>query len=91
MSPKHKTDIVSGPLTPVGIDKIERKLEVTLADESLNQSEATLLFINEENLSRSPLVEILLERHMKVKAILDSGSDANLLAQSIYDKLVNQV
>jgi hypothetical protein len=34
-------------------------------------------------------VEILLESQMKVKAILDSGSNANLLAQSIYDKLVN--
>jgi hypothetical protein len=45
MSPKYRTDIVSGPLTPVGIDKIERKLEVTLADESLNKSEATILFI----------------------------------------------
>jgi hypothetical protein len=52
MSPKHKTDIVSGPITPV--DKIERKLEVTLADESLNQLEATILFINEENLSKVP-------------------------------------
>jgi hypothetical protein len=51
------------------------------------KSKATVLFINEESLSKSPLVEILLENYMKVRAILDSGSAVNLLAQSIYDKL----
>jgi hypothetical protein len=62
---------------------------IKLGDGKKSKSEVTILFINEENLSKSPLVEVLFEGEVKVRAILDSGSDVNLLSQNVYDKLVS--
>lgn len=53
------------------------------------ESESVVLFINEDSLAKSPVVEISLTSDIKIKAILDSGSEVNLLAQSIYNKLIH--
>jgi hypothetical protein len=60
-----------------------------LAYQDKSKFEATIFFINEETLSKSPLVEILSEREVKARAILDSGSEVNLLSQDVYNKLVS--
>jgi hypothetical protein len=70
-------------------NSVKERLDVTIVNKDMMEPEATVLFINKENLSRSPLVEILLESDTKVRAILDSGSDVKLLAHDIYDKLIN--
>jgi hypothetical protein len=54
----------------------------TIGNEDIEKSEAIVYYT-------SPLVEISLGNDMKVRVILDSGSDVNLLAQSVYDKLID--
>jgi seryl-tRNA(Sec) selenium transferase len=41
-----------------------------------------------QELSRSPLVEISLANNMKIRTILDMGSETNLLAEGVYEELV---
>jgi hypothetical protein len=46
-----------------------------------------VLFINESSLANSPQVEVQVLDKFKFTAILDSGSEVNLLTQRIYEKL----
>jgi hypothetical protein len=48
----------------------------------------TALFINETNLPKCPEVEIVFRDGTEIRAILDSGSEVNLLSERVYDKLV---
>jgi hypothetical protein len=90
MSPEHETDMISGPLTRISSTDDSNRRQVEAADtKRTEEPESLVLFINEENLAKSPMVEISLTSDMRVKAILDSGSEVNLLAQSIYDKLLD--
>jgi hypothetical protein len=90
MSPQHKADMVSGPPTLVNLSNGPKKgLVGTIDNEDIDRSEAVVLFINEESLSRSPLVEISLGDNMEVRAMLDSGSEVNVLAESICEKLID--
>jgi hypothetical protein len=78
--------MISGPPTLVNLSNDKKKgLAATIDIENIEKSEAIVLFTNEESLSKSPLAEISLYNNMKVRAILDSGSEVNFLAQSIYD------
>jgi hypothetical protein len=90
MSPERETDIISGPLTLISSSDDSNRRQVGTADSKRTEEpESVVLFINEENLANSPMVEISLTSDMRVKAILDSGSEVNLLAQSIYDRLLD--
>jgi hypothetical protein len=46
-----------------------------------------VLFINEENLSKSPQIKIAFQNHEVAVAILDLGSEVNLISQESFDKL----
>jgi hypothetical protein len=49
--------------------------------------ETVVLFINEENLSKSPQVTFKFEENLRAIAILDSGSEVNLISQEVFDEL----
>jgi hypothetical protein len=49
--------------------------------------ENLVLFIHEENLSRSPQVTIQFEENLNAVAIIYSGSEVNLISQEAFQKL----
>jgi hypothetical protein len=91
MSPESETNIFLGPPSPselareassdgeLGIKYIERILTDTSA--------CIIFFINEANLCQSPQVEIKVAGRIVINAILDSGSEVNLLSERVYEKL----
>jgi hypothetical protein len=81
--------MISGPPNLVNFNDEPKERLVGTIDEDTEKSEAIVLFNNKESLSRSPLVEISLGNNMKVRASLHSGGEVNLLAESIYDKLID--
>jgi glutamine amidotransferase PdxT len=44
------------------------------------------LFINEENISKSPQIAIKFENKVAATAMLDSGSEVNLISQGKFDQ-----
>ncbi|PNF31892.1 hypothetical protein B7P43_G07950, partial [Cryptotermes secundus] len=50
-------------------------------------SDPIVLFINEENFSKSPQIAIKLKNKKAVVAILDSGSEVNLISQESFEQL----
>jgi hypothetical protein len=54
-------------------------------NEMLNQ---IIFFINESKLSKCPEVEIEIKNGINFRAILDSGSEVNLLSERFYDQLI---
>jgi hypothetical protein len=89
MSPNHKTGLIPGP--PV-LNKCCSDFEEKSRDDKgrieFKVTEPIILFINEENLVKSPMIEISVGEGMVIKAILDTGSEINLLAGSVYEKLI---
>jgi hypothetical protein len=47
-----------------------------------------VFFIDEENLAKCPQVDIVFSNGTRVREILDSGSEVNLLSERIYCRLV---
>ena len=47
----------------------------------------TVLFICEESISRSPQITIKLKNEEAVLAVLDSGSEVNLISQDTFEHL----
>jgi hypothetical protein len=60
-------------------------LEGNLEPEILSRS--IVFFINEKYVA-CPQVNILFIRDISVRAILDTGSDANILTERLYDQLI---
>jgi hypothetical protein len=58
--------------------------------DSISQDAAdyVIFFINETTLGQSPHVEIKVTAKFIVNAILDSGSEVNLISGKIYEKLI---
>jgi hypothetical protein len=82
MSPVCKTDIGLGLQNATCLEiKPGRKTE---AEEEENY---IVYFINENRLGQSPLVEIRVKNKFPIHAILDSGSEVNLISQDVYEKL----
>jgi hypothetical protein len=66
----------------------EGELESELIDSDLDaNTDCVLLFINESKLGHSPHIEIKICNKIVVNAILDSGSEVNLLSEEIYGEL----
>jgi hypothetical protein len=85
MTPISKTDIVLGPPNPPElINQLVRYDDISPED----VSEYIVLFINEDNISKSPQVDITISNGIQISAILDSGSEVNLLSGSNYEKLI---
>jgi hypothetical protein len=64
------------------IDELDREINEE-PDQNIN-IEPTILFINENKLYKSPVVELSLGNGKVIKAILDTGSEINLLTESVY-------
>jgi hypothetical protein len=64
------------------IDESDRKI-IEETDQNIN-TEPTILFINENKLYKSPVVELSLGNGKVIKAILDTGSEINLLTENVY-------
>jgi hypothetical protein len=87
---QHKTSSGSDPFTFIETgEHTQEGLAAAGADPADLESGASVFFINDENWSKGPLVEVALGRDVRARAILDSGSEVNLIAQNIYDKLVS--
>jgi hypothetical protein len=52
-----------------------------------NESEQFILFINEEIVSKSPQIQIQFENKESAIALLDSGSEVNLISQNKFNQL----
>jgi hypothetical protein len=63
------------------------KLEIHSKDNQDKKIDQLVLFINEEILSKSPQIEIQFENKEVVIALLDSGSEVNLISQNKFDQL----
>jgi hypothetical protein len=50
--------------------------------------ESAVLFINEESLGKSPQITVQFGENLKAIAVLDSGSEINLISQELFDKLM---
>jgi hypothetical protein len=90
MSPESKTNKVTGLLAtsnlrvkPCSDGESDAKLEITPQD----AADYIVYFINENTLGQSPLLEIKVGNKFVINAILDSGSEVNLISQDMYDKL----
>jgi hypothetical protein len=51
-------------------------------------SDCIVFFINEATLGQSPQTEIKAARRIGISALLDSGSEVNLLSEKVYEKLI---
>jgi hypothetical protein len=57
-------------------------------DDDLEQvNDYVVYFINETSLYQSPLLEVKVENKFVIHAILDSGSEANIISQNVYERL----
>jgi hypothetical protein len=86
MSPVCKTDNGIGLLKTSHLEITpDRNVESNI--ESQEAEIYIVYFINENVLGQSPLLEIQLGNKVVITAILDSGSEVNLISQEIYEKL----
>jgi hypothetical protein len=86
MSPVCETDKGIGLLKTAHLEVTpDRNVESDI--ESQEEENYIVYFINENVLGQSPLLEIKFGNEVVIIAILDSGSEVNLIAQEIYVKL----
>jgi hypothetical protein len=86
MSPVCETDKGIGLLNTSHLEVTpDRNVESDI--ESQEEENYIVYFINENVLGQSPLLEIKLGNEVVIVAILDSGSEVNLISQEIYEKL----
>jgi hypothetical protein len=92
MSPECETSIFLGPPRLSKLDSDENygnRLESeTVGVDSSDTSDCIVFFINEANLCQNPQVQIKVGDAININAILDSGSEVNLLAERVYDQLI---
>jgi hypothetical protein len=78
------------PSIPDDLIKIGPPTNMTTNQEDTEEEEIiepTVLFINEETLSKSPQITVSFDKQLAVPALLDSGSEVNIISQEIFDKL----
>jgi hypothetical protein len=63
----------------------EGQLEPELRSNLETTTDCVVLFINEANLGDSPRIESNISGKFKIKAILDSGSEVNLMSEGVYE------
>ena len=95
MAPFYKTDALLGlpnASTPSKFFKVE---EISSSSDEENAYETkhqdaedfVVLFINETSLGISPVLEIKINNKIVISAIVDSGSEVNLISQEVYERL----
>jgi predicted methyltransferase len=89
MSPNVENHSVSGPTLPSEINSRNRS-EMTKLDncQKVDTMEQLVLYVYEDKLVKNPQIEIMFSDKCKAIAILDTGSDVNLLSKRVYIKLV---
>jgi hypothetical protein len=65
-----------------------RDYETELDNDLESTENYVVYFINESTLNQSPLIEIKLKDKVILNAIVDSGSEVNLISQSVYERLM---
>ena len=92
MSPVIRNNVNLGPPNPSKFKKSKDYEFNELSEVEGKQEEGTtapvVFFINEDNLSKCPQVGIVFSNGTRIRAILDSGSEVNLLSERVYDRLV---
>jgi hypothetical protein len=71
----------------LSLGPLHKPIPITEVVSESENYEPVVLFINEESLNRSPQISIKFKNHEVAVAILDSGSEVNLISQEIFDKL----
>jgi hypothetical protein len=92
MSPESETNIFLRPPRPPKLAR-EASSDSNLGNISIERSltdtsDCVVFFINDANLCQSPHVEIKVAGRIVINAILDSGSEVNLLSERVYEKLI---
>jgi hypothetical protein len=92
MSPVIRNNVDLGPPNPSKFIKPGNYEFNELSEFEEEQEEEmaspVVLFINEDNLLKCPQMEIVFSNGTSIRAILDSGSEVNLLSERVYDRLV---
>jgi hypothetical protein len=91
MAPIQEPNILLGPTSLPKLTKEpkgEGQLEPELRSDLDTATDCVVLFINEANLENCPRIEISISGKFKIKAILDSGSEVNLLSEGVYEGLI---
>jgi hypothetical protein len=90
MSPECETNNLLGPPRLIKLTNdfsVDYDSECESSDEiETHDSDVLVFFINEATLGQSPQVEIMIDNEA-IHAILDSGSEVNLLSERGYQKL----
>jgi hypothetical protein len=75
---------------PIGTGKGDYEL-VTKGESEINELKAGIqvYYINEGKSPRCPEIQIKIAKNIYINAIIDSGSEISLLAERVYDKLIN--
>jgi hypothetical protein len=91
MSPVIRNNVDLGPPNPAKFTKsgdYEFKEVSEFEEQEEEMASPVVFFINEDNLLKCPQIEIVFSNGTSIGAILDSGSEVNLLSEKIYDRLV---
>jgi hypothetical protein len=78
------------PSIPDELIKIGPPTNMTNNQEDTEEDELiepTVFFINEETLSKSPQITVSFDKELAAPALLDSGSEVNIISKEIFDKL----
>jgi hypothetical protein len=87
---KRKTNTFLGPpntynaIKGLNYDNLDIELMGKL---SQDESDYVVLFINDSTLGRSPQIELKVSEEFRISAILDSGSEVNLIAEDVYQRI----
>lgn len=86
MSPISKADSGLGPLKTSQIDKTQNR-NVGVDINAQEEGDYVVYFINENTLGQSPILKLKVGDKFVIDAIIDSGSEVNLISHDLYDKL----
>lgn len=94
MSPVSKTSIFQGLLSSTETFTDESTSEINDSEIEINgrspqdEDNCIVFFINETTLGQSPQIAIMVTNKILIHAIIDSGSEVNLISEAIYEKLI---
>jgi predicted aspartyl protease len=91
MPPVCKTNNVVGlPITSKfdNISGSDNEADIEFDNNLEDAADYVVYFINESTLHQSPLIEMKVNNRFILNAIVDSGSEVNLISQNIYERLM---
>ena len=92
MSPESKTNNSHGPPSTVMFAEelaTDSDSEVGINERSSHDAaDCIVFFINETSLGQSPQIEIMIDNKILIRAIIDSGSEVNLISEEVYESIM---